>query len=191
MSTEQKVSTGGQSGARKLDRVLSEGFLFKGAIVLEVIGGVALMLLALISFGTVVLRNTPLAGAWLVGGADLSGLLMAIVSVFACAVCWYKGGHLRIDIVKVRCSQMVQNIIDVFSTIGFIIFIGIIAFSGWDKAIEAGELKAVTMAGGIPIFPFMALFCLALTHFVLVLLRSLWGKISKVRGRHVEHDGLY
>jgi len=179
------------SSLSRIDKVISKGFLVQGSKVLEVIAGIGLFMLALVSFVTVFSRALGISGPWLTGSIDLSQLIMAIVAVLAGAVCWYAGGHLRIDILISRASPKIVNILNVVSACLFLGWMIITIWGGWEKVTESLVFGTKTWTGDIIIFPFMLLFFFALTHFSFVLLRSIWGLIAKMRGRPVEHDGLY
>lgn len=175
----------------KVDRVISEGFLFKGSQVLAIISYIGLILLASIALIIVVFRNTPLAGAWLSLGSELSEFLMGFVVAFALGICWYDGGHMRIDVLRNHLSMKINNIIDIISTILFITWVGIMIWSLWGKLAITWEFWEKTWTSRIPIAPFMLLFIFGFMHFGLVLLRSLFGLVAKAMGRSVKHDGLY
>jgi TRAP-type C4-dicarboxylate transport system permease small subunit len=190
MANEQ-LSTGSRSDRGFFNRVIFEGFLFQGSLVLQAIGGIAMVALALISFLTVFSRVIGLSGTWLLWTIDLSELLMGIVSAFGIAICWYKSGHLRVDILISRVSPRIKNAIEIVSAILFLLWSAAMAWAGWGQAIEDLKFKTATLSASIPIAPFKILFFLAVTHFAIVLLRSTWLLVTKIRGRPVEHGSLY
>ena len=49
---------------RQLDRAISRGFLFRGSQIMAVCGGVFIVMMAAVTFVSVVGRRSPWAGAW-------------------------------------------------------------------------------------------------------------------------------
>lgn len=175
----------------RFDRAISGGILFRGSSVLAMVAAVAVMVLALVTFVTVVLRHTPLGGSWLTGGFEISQLSMAVVSVFAIAYCWYVGGHIRIALLRQHSRPRNQGILDAVSAFIVLIWVAAIVWAMWGVAIDSLIHGTGTIQESIPLAPFQIAFTIVMVHFALVLLRSLLGFSAKAGGRHVEHDGLY
>ena len=176
---------------KQLDRVVSVGFLYRGSQAMAVVGGIVVCLLALVTFVTVVFRRSPISGAWLTGGLEVSELLMGMLSVLAISFCWYVGGHIRIGVILEHLSARNKAIFDAAATLILLVMVVGIVFAMWSYGNETLRTGNVTWILKIPVGPFQIIFSILMAHFGLVLLRSLIGLVAKAMGRPVEHDGLY
>ena len=176
---------------RKVIKVISERFLFGGSRILLIGGGVSIIIMMVVTFITVVGRNSPLAGSWLLGGIEIPSFAMAMVSTLAVAWCWYMGAHIRITIVRDRCGQRIQAILDSVSAFFLLIMAAFIVMGVWELAERNFVFGERTWGLQIPYWPLQLAFCLVMVHFVLVLLRSFLGLAAKAKGHRVEHEGLY
>ena len=184
------AGTGG-GWVRRCDRVISGRLLFKGSQILATVVAVSILLLMVITFIGVIGRHSPWAGAWLTGGNEISGLLMGEVAVFAAAYCWYIGGHLRIGLLRDRCSPRIKAGLDAVCSFIFLAWTAAIVWGMVGMSMTNVTEGVGTVLVGIPIGPFQIVFLLVMAHFALVLLRSFLGLSSKASGHRVEHDGLY
>jgi TRAP-type C4-dicarboxylate transport system permease small subunit len=164
----------------RFDRFISKYFLYGGAQILAKIAAISMVLLTLSTFVTVVGRRSPWSGAWLVGGLELSELLMALISIYAAAYCWYLDGHLRISLIRDLASAKIRNLLDILSSFLFAMWIGAIAWGMWLMAIQYIRTGAKGWSIGIPIGPFMAAFFVAAALFFLVLLRDFLSEVMKL-----------
>ena len=184
-------SSNGEGWLTRMERSISEGFLFKTSRFLATVCGVCLVVLLGITLVTVAGRRSPWAGPWLAGGTDISEVLMSLVSVLAAANCWYEGGHINIGIITEKLSARGRAIMDCISAFVLLVFVAALAWPMGIKGLESLAQGEHTMMMRVPIGPFQIIFALVLVHFALVLLRSVFGLAAKAAGRPVRHGGLY
>jgi TRAP-type C4-dicarboxylate transport system permease small subunit len=191
VNTEQALPTDGNRGFWRIEKFFSEVLLYKVSRWLEVISGVSLLILAVISLVVVSFRRTPLAGPWLIPSIDLSEMFMALICLCAASICWYEGGHLRIDIIRGRVGPKAGTVMDLYAALAFLVFAVILTLGTWEKVAEIYHYHSTTWSARLPIIPWITVYFFAIVHFTIVLARSLVGLIAKLAGRLVEHDGLY
>ena len=119
----------------------------------------------------------------MVGGLEISELLMSIISIYAAAYCWYSNGHLRITFLRERVSPRAGDFLDLLSTLFFAVWIGAVAFGMWEMALTHIRTGAKGWGLGVPFGPFMAAFFLASTFFFLVLAKDFFSILKKLFGR--------
>tara|TARA_B100000315_G_C14500217_1_gene551965 strand:+ start:372 stop:914 length:543 start_codon:yes stop_codon:yes gene_type:complete len=175
----------------KLDRAISGVFLHRVSQAMPGIALVFVIIIGIANFVTVVTRRLGLAGGWLSGGVELTELSMVIVSIAAIAYVWYRGGHVRVMVIRERLNPRVQAIMDAATALFFLIWIALITWGAWRMTMESLAVWQRTMGVRLPIVPFQFAFLVVLGHFVLVLLRSFIGFAVKASGHPVEHEGLY
>jgi TRAP-type transport system small permease protein len=181
MGTETKQST-----KSRAINIFLKFLLFKVARCLSNIASVMLFLMTAITFITVVGRRLPVASGWLIGGYELTESLMAWLSILGVAFCWYKNGHIRIEIIKMYVSARVQEILNaIASFIGMILFF-FVAWSVFLLAVKSLSFGSSTEYFRIPFALLQGGFALIALHFVIVLARSFFGYLLKAFGRQTE-----
>ena len=185
MVPEHKSTTISESRLRRFDRFLTRYVLFGGAVVFGKLAAFSIVLLTLVTFVTVVGRRSPWSGPWLIGGLEVSELLMAVVSIYAAAYCWYLDGHLRITFIKERVSAKTGNVLDLLASFCFTIWFGVISWGMWVMAMTYIRSGAKGWSVGIPIGPIMVVYFVAAAFFFVVLLKDLIGQVMKVMGRSI------
>ena len=173
---------------RRWQKAISEKFLYKGAMALGWAAGFFIILLAVVNFVTVVSRRSPWSGAWLMGGMEVSQLLMALCTATGLGYCWYVGGHIRIGMFRDRMGPRKKATLDSFAALFALLWVAVIIYAMF--VISSTSLRILLMSG-IAVAPYMAAFSIILIFFWLVLLRSFLGFSAKAFGHEVEHDGLY
>ncbi|MFC1916875.1 TRAP transporter small permease subunit [Chloroflexota bacterium] len=187
-----KRTMGFSSRLSRWEATMSRVTWFRGAQFGAWVGGIGIVLMALIVFGTVLLRRSPLGGGWMIGGIEITMLLMAMVSVCSIAYCWYLGGHIRIGIIRERIRSLRKlAALDAFATFMALPWILAATFGLWQISMENMRIGGFTRMLYIPEAPFMIIFTIVMGHFFFVLLRSFLGFVAKASGRPVEHNGLY
>ncbi|MFC1916916.1 TRAP transporter small permease [Chloroflexota bacterium] len=184
----------GSSSSRlsRWEAAISRVTLFGAAQIGAWIVGVCIVLMGLVTFLTVVLRRSPLAGGWMIGGIEIVQILMAMVSVFALAFTWYLGGHIRIGLIRERVrSPRKRGLLDGAATFLGMLWIAAATWGLWGVSMNNLYLGSATTMQGIREAPFLLAFFIAMGHFAFVLLRSFLGLTAKGSGRPVNHDGLY
>ena len=170
----------------RFDRIISK-FLFGGAQIQGKIAAFCMILLALVTFTTVVGRRSPWSGAWLVGGLEISELLMAIISIYAAAYCWYLHGHLRITFIYDHVGAKMRNVLDILSSLAFTFWLLAISWGMWLMTVTYIRTGAKGWSIGIPYGPFMAAFLLATTFFSLIVLKDLLDQVMKLMGFSIKN----
>jgi TRAP-type C4-dicarboxylate transport system permease small subunit len=161
-------------------------FLLGGSQLLAAVGGLLLFLLILVTFISVVGRRSPIAGAWLTGGYEITELLMALLGIIATAWCWYQNGHIRIGLFRDNRSPRVRAILDAVSSfLGMILLIAV-TWSVFQISEDSLSFGVATTYFRIPEGPFQVVFALIAAHFAVVLGRSFFGYLMKALGRPTE-----
>jgi len=155
------------------DDTIVRRFLAKGSRVLAVIAGVnviCLMVIVLIDVGT---RHFSLDPPWGSGGLEISELLMSMLSTMAVAWCWYLGGHTRISIVLERASARGRAILNVLTSFFTLIWLVGVTLSMMQITANNIKFPLTTDTLKINIWPFQVIFVIVMSHFGLVVVRSL------------------
>jgi TRAP-type C4-dicarboxylate transport system permease small subunit len=172
----------------RIEILISRYFFFYGALVQQKIAGICILFLALVTLITVVGRRSPWSGAWLVGGLEVSELLMSVISIYAAAYCWYSNGHLRITFLRDRVGAKTRNLFDILSSFLFAIWIGAVAVGMLQMAVTYIRAGSKGWGIGIPSGPFMAGVFFASAFFFLVLLKDFLSLIKKLVARRVNKN---
>ena len=184
-----RSKSAGRHGFLRLASKIVDFVLFRGSQVLAWLGGAIVFLLTGITFVTVVGRHSTFAGPWLTGGYELSELLMALLAISAWAYCWYKDGHIRIQLIRDHFGTRGKAIIDVISCLFGLVFI---FFASW-AMIAVSKMSLNWNVGtplvDVPLAPFQITFTVFLIHFALVLLGSLFVSIAKACGHDLKKTG--
>lgn len=165
------------------DDTIVRRFLANGSQILAVIAGVNVIALMVVVLVDVITRHSPLTPPWGSGGLEISELLMSMLSTMAVAWCWYLGGHIRISIVLERASARGRAILNVLAS--FWTLIWLIAMNWSVMQIAANNIKfpLTTDTLKINIWPFQVIFVIVMSHFGLVVVRSLIEYFRAIRGQ--------
>lgn len=177
----------------KLDKILdniSRLALFKVARISFLAAGLVVCVMIGISVVGVFGRLSPLAGAWLISGYELSMLCLALVVALSGAYVWYVKGHVRIGLIRDRPSvgQRSKAILDAIAAIVFLFWVVGMSIGGVRMVGRTLSVGEATLTARIPLAPFQIVFVILLIHFALVLLRSAGISISKAAGRKWDRD---
>ena len=170
---------------------LAKWVLYNVAQRLFVIAGVGVCVMGTITVVTVFSRKAAVTGPWLMSGLEIVTFLLAMITALAAAAVWYKRGHIRVGIIRDRRGPRAQAIMDIVSTVLFLVWVVAIAWGILDVGITNYVINERTLTSEIPIGPFQIVFAVLMVHFAFVLLRSVWGFSVKATGRDVPHEGLY
>jgi TRAP-type C4-dicarboxylate transport system permease small subunit len=168
---EGKQNNGSHEVSGWLDRVISKGFLLKGSQGMAWASGIVMIVLVLSIFVDVIGHNTPLRVPWSAGTYELAELLMSLISVLGLSYCWYKDGHVRIELVLERLSPRVKASIETLASILALVFVGAIGWRLVVLSIKAIQRSEETDFMKLPVGFFMLIFGVVMFHFVLVLMR--------------------
>ena len=158
---------------RWFDDSILRGFLAKGSRVLAVLAGVnviCLMVIVIIDVGT---RHSPLDPPWGSGGHEISELLMSMLSTMAVAWCWYLGGHTRITIVLEHASARGRALLNVLASFFTLIWLVAVILSMIQITATNMKFPLTTDNLRINIWPFQLIFVIVMSHFGLVVIRSI------------------
>ena len=119
---------------------------------LTVIAGIAVILMCFYTTGDAMGRkvfSNPLPASW-----ELTLILLIVISFWAIAHVQARGGHMRLDFLRLRFSPRRRSILDILTTlIGLFLFI-VVTWQGWVWSIEAWVTHEVMMGQWeIPLFP--------------------------------------
>jgi TRAP-type C4-dicarboxylate transport system permease small subunit len=184
--------SGWVSFGRWLDRVISNGFLLKGSQGMAWASGIVMIILVLSVFLDVIGHNTPLRVPWSAGTYELAELLMSLISVLGLSYCWYREGHVRIELVLERLSPRVKALFETLASIFALIFVGAIGWRLMVLSIKALQRSEETDFMKLPVGFFMFIFSVVMLHFLLVLVRFSLQHILTIFGWGTEptnHSG--
>ena len=154
---------------RRFVKVLSRGLLFKGSEGMAWASGFIMIILVLSVFVDVIGHNTPFRVPWSAGTYELAELLMSLISCLGLAYCWYKGGHVRIELVLDRLGPKGKAFLDMMASILTLAFISAIGWRILVLAVNAIQRSEETDIIKLPVGLFMFVFGIVMLHFVLVL----------------------
>jgi TRAP-type C4-dicarboxylate transport system permease small subunit len=174
---------------KKLDNV-SRLALFKVARIAFVAGGFVICVMVGVSVVGVFGRLSPLAGAWLMSGYEITMLCLTLVVALAGAYVWYVRGHVRVGLIRDRPSfgQRPRAILDAIASGVFLFWVLGMSIGGVRMVSRSLSVGLATLTSRIPLSPFQIVFVALLIHFALVLLRSAGISISKAAGRKLDRD---
>ena len=156
-------------------------FLAGVADVLAGLAGVGVLVLNIIVFMDVIGRHTPLKPPWGAGGGDISQIVMALISCFGLAYCWYAGSHVRIEVLRDFSSSLrFRATLDAAASLVGMLFVVVIAWSIMEESLY-GNIP-VTRAIGLSQISTRLVFGIAMAHFSVVLARSFWSYVCIARG---------
>ncbi|MFW6125962.1 MAG: TRAP transporter small permease [Chloroflexota bacterium] len=167
---------------RRIDKVYSEYFLYKGSRVLLVGGGICLVALMLVTLFTVIARSLPIRANWLVGGYEYSEMFVALLVPLAIGYTWYKAGHVRVGDIRNRLAPRKRAIIDVIACSMGVVYTALVVWGLWTQGMLNLSVGSATPLKELPIGPFQLVIAILFGHVFLVLLRSLVGLVAKAFG---------
>ncbi len=110
-------------------------------------------LLAVVEVYEVVVRyifNSPTVWA-----SELSAMLFGIFILLGGAYTMRQGGHVNMDIIYSRFSPKNRALIDIFTFLLFLIFVGVLLWKGWETAWRSIKLlEHDSTEWGPPLYPF-------------------------------------
>ena len=171
----------------KIGKWYSELFLYKGTLSLTVIARIALFLMMLVNFMTVIFRKLFPAFGWkmgagIAGAYEYTQVMMVILAGAAAAYAWYTNGHIRIGLFRDNMKPRVRAFWDGLVALIATAYMAIVVCGIAIKIPDFITLKVHTPIAEVPWFPFAIIAVILLAHFVLVLLRSSIGLFSKSAG---------
>ena len=172
----------------KIGKWYSELFLYKGTLNLTVIARIALFLMMLVNFMTVIFRKMFPAFGWkmgpgIAGAYEYTQVLMVVLAGCAAAYAWYTNGHIRIGLFRDNMRPRLRALWDAIVALIASAYMFIVV---WGLFLKSGGLiasKVETPIAQIPYPPFAIIAVILLAHFFLVLLRSSIGLFSKSAGK--------
>ena len=173
-------------GISWFDNIILKGGLYQGSRVLTVIAGINIMALMVIVVVDVISRHSPINPPWGSGGFEISEMLMVLVSTMAVAWCWYAGGHIRIELVLERVSSRRRVILNILASFCSIIWLVAVTWSVMQITTNNIKFGLTTDLLKIDVWPFQLIFVVVMSHFGLVMLRSLVEYIRMAFGRKMK-----
>jgi TRAP-type C4-dicarboxylate transport system permease small subunit len=116
----------------------------------------------------------------IVGGQEVTELLMLIVLVFGIAYCALRKGHIRVDLVLGYLPQKANLIFDIIAYFFSFAFFVLIAWQAVQFGLDNIKDKSVTTILQLPNTPFNFILALGAALTFLVFLRDLTTSIKKV-----------
>jgi TRAP-type transport system small permease protein len=144
---------------------------------LYAIGGVALMVMMVLTAADVALRNT--LNIPVIGTFDLTEYMMAIAVAFGLSYCALKKGHISADALISKLSRRPRMVFDTFATLVSMCVTGAIS---WQLFINMQKTHILGLQSNIlhiPVSPFLGMVAIGFTLFTLVLLKDLFEILSQ------------
>ena len=145
-------------------------FIVKGSRLLFIVGGVVIIVQVVTVAIDVSFRNSPWQSPFGGGSLELLEILMAMLAVLILSYTWLLGGHIRIDMLRVKVSPRKGAVLDVFSGLCGIVYTAAVAWGLMDEALYSLDLELKTDMLNLPIAPFQIAFTVLFLHFSLVLI---------------------
>ncbi len=144
---------------------------------LNVLSGIALVLMMVLVFVNVVLRAVwkPILGTY-----EFTGFLASITITFALAHCAVKKGHIAITIFADMLPDRVQAILDSLVAILGTVLYAVISWQCVKYAINLYEIDEVSPATATPFYPFIFAVAFGLLMFALILLNDVIKSIGEI-----------
>ncbi|MFC3229332.1 TRAP transporter small permease subunit [Marinibaculum pumilum] len=142
----------------------------------SIVGGIALMLLALVVTADVVARA---AGFALVGAAEAGGVLLALLVFLVIAYTQRQRGHVAIEALVVMLPSVVRRWADVISLalcLGFTVLLAVTTIGAAWHSYQSMEFQVGTLP--FPIWPVRAVIALGFVLFGLQLLVHLLAALG-------------
>ena len=144
---------------------------------LNVLSGIALVLMMVLVFVNVALRAVwkPILGTY-----EFTGFLASITITFALAHCAAKKGHIAITIFADMLPPRVQAILDSLVAILGTVLYAVISWQCVKYAINLYEIDEVSPATATPFYPFIFAVAFGLLMFALILLNDVIKSIGEI-----------
>ena len=154
-----------------------ERIVYRFSRMLNVLSGVALVLMMVLVFTNVALRAVwnPILGSY-----EFTGFLAALTIALALAHCAAKKGHVAITLFVERMPERIQAILDTIVAIFGIVLYSILAWQCSKYAIvmyHSGEVGITTLT---PFYPFLFVVAFGFAMLALVLLNDLFKSLQRV-----------
>ncbi len=138
----------------------------------------SMMLLTAVDVGGRYLFRSPIMGVF-----ELTEFMMVCVVFLSLAFTQSEKGHIEVDLVVRRFPKHLQHAVSVVNNLLTFLVLGLIAWKGFERALEVMELEEVSGTLSIPVYPF--LFVVSLGAGVMAL--EILGDLMKPRRRE-DHD---
>lgn len=142
---------------------------------------VAAVMILVIMLLTVVDVSLRKFGSGIEGYIELNGLMMVVIAFFSFGYCWYRDGHIRIDLFLDRISHRAQLAIRAFGALSGLVFFGAMVWKGIGFAFDAYRKSEVSSDLLIPLFPVKFLLVIGASIFCFQLLIAFAIFVSHVR----------
>ena len=154
-----------------------ERIVYRFSRMLNVLSGVALVLMMVLVFTNVALRAVwnPILGTY-----EFTGFLAALTIALALAHCAAKKGHVAITLFADMLPTRIQAILDTIVAIFGIVLYSILAWQCVKYAIvmyHSGEVGITTLT---PFYPFLFVVAFGFAMLALVLLNDLFKSLQRV-----------
>ena len=144
---------------------------------LNVLSGIALVIMMVLVFVNVVLRAVwkPILGTY-----EFTGFLAAITITFALVHCASKKGHIAITIFADRLPPRVQAILDAFISILGTALYAVISYQCVKYALNLYRIGEVSPATATPFYPFVIAVAFGIFILALILLNDVFRSIGEI-----------
>ena len=145
--------------------------------ILNILSGIALVVMMGLVFVNVALR-----AVWdpIIGTYEFTGFLASITIAFALAHCASKKGHIAITLFADQLPPRVQAILDTIVAVLGTALYAVIAWQCVKYAIGMIETGEVSLALGIPFYPFIFAVAFGLFILALILLNDVIKSIGEI-----------
>ena len=154
-----------------------ERIVYRFSRTLNILSGIALVLMMGLVFVNVVLRAvwTPILGAY-----EFTGFLASLMITFALAHCAANQGHIAITLFADQLPPRVQAILDSFVAILGTALYAVISWQSVKYAINMIKIGEVAPATAIPFYPFIFAVAFGILMLALVLLNDVFKSIGEI-----------
>ena len=152
-------------------------FVFRFSRTLNILSGIALVLMMGLVFVNVLFRATwePILGTY-----EYTGFLAALTISFALAHCAANKGHIAITLLADQLPPRVQAILDSLVAILGTALYAVISWQCVMYAINLYEIGEVSPATATPFYPFIIAVAFGLLMFALILLNDVIKSIGEI-----------
>jgi len=165
-----------------VDTTICQRFLLIGSKVMMSIAGIILVSMMIMVLMDIVVRRFSLRVPW-GNNFEFAEFSMAMLSFLALAWCWYSGAHIRIEVLLDRFTVRIKGILCLIATFISLCCTGTLAWSLLRLGLKSIDRGTGSTIQDIPSGPFQIMFAIAMMHFSLIFIRSIWSYIAKARGR--------
>jgi TRAP-type C4-dicarboxylate transport system permease small subunit len=154
-----------------------ERIVYRFSRMLDVLSGIALVLMMVLVFVNVALRAvwTPILGTY-----EFTGFLAALTIALALAHCAARKGHVAITLFADMMPNRIQAILDTIVAILGIVLYSILAWQCSKYAMvmyHSGEVSLTTLT---PFYPFLFVVAFGFAMLALVLLNDLFKSLQRI-----------